>query len=175
MKKETHMHAKLRGFTLVELMIVVAIIGILVSVAMPAYDKYLVKSTRTQAKAALLNMAQMEERYYTNNATYVTVAALGAAGTVPSGWQNWSGDSSDNARYAITVAALSTNSGTAADDITTTFIAWALPRGGFKDADCGALGIDSQGRKYYVAGYVTTSPPSLPAAGQTPVSTGACW
>lgn len=168
------MKSKYRGFTLVELMIVVAIISILAAIAMPAYNQYVVKSARTQAKAALLNMAQMEERYYTNNAAYLAVPALGA-GAPPQGFQNWAGDSSTAARYAIAVAPLSSNSSAAADDITTTFIAWALPLTSFKDSTCGAFGIDSQGRKYSVPGYVSSSPPALPAAGQAAVTSGACW
>lgn len=173
MTKERQMQSKSKGFTLIELMIVVTIIGILAAVAMPAYDRYIVKSARTQAKAALLNLAQMEERYYTNNAKYVAFDAIGGTTAPPDGWSNWVGDSSTTARYGLAVAALSSNSG--AETISTSFIAWALPKTGFKDSDCGALGIDSQGRKYSVPGYVSASTLALPAANQAVSTAGVCW
>ena len=63
------------GFTLIELMIAVAIVGILVRLAYPAYTKSVMKSRRADAKTALLDLAAREERYlatansYTNTAT----------------------------------------------------------------------------------------------------------
>jgi len=62
------------GFTLIELMITVAIIGILAAVAFPAYNQSVRKSRRTDAKAALLDLAQREERYYSTANTYSTSA-----------------------------------------------------------------------------------------------------
>lgn len=175
MMKERKMQSEFKGFTLVELMIVVAIISILGAIAMPAYNQYVIKSARTQAKAALLDLAQMEERYFTNNAKYVAFDAIGGSTAQPSGWSNWAGDSSSSARYGLAVAPLSSKTGTAADDITTTFIAWALPRTTFKDSTCGAIGIDSLGRKYQAPDYVSANPPALPTTSQIVASTGACW
>jgi type IV pilus assembly protein PilE len=67
-----------RGFTLIELMIVVAIVGILVRVAYPAYMQSVKKSRRADAKTALLDLAQREERYMATANIYTTSApALG--------------------------------------------------------------------------------------------------
>ncbi len=59
-----------RGFTLIELVIAMVIVAILAALAIPSYSAYIRKSRRTDAKAALLDMASLEERYFTTNNTY---------------------------------------------------------------------------------------------------------
>lgn len=67
-----------RGFTLIELMTVVVIVGVLAAVAIPSYMEHLKKGKRAEVKAALLQGAQALERYYTANGTYLNAAALAA-------------------------------------------------------------------------------------------------
>lgn len=60
-----------KGFTLIELMLVVVIIGILSSIALPSYTKYIVKSKRTAAQAALSEFANAMERHRLRTGTYL--------------------------------------------------------------------------------------------------------
>ena len=62
--------ASSRGFTLVELMIVVAIVGVLAAVAYPSYQDSVRKSRRADGKTALLQAVQVAERWFTQNNTY---------------------------------------------------------------------------------------------------------
>lgn len=60
-----------KGFTLIELMIVVAIIGIIAAIAYPSYQTSIQNSRKSNATACLMEMAQQLERHYSANLTYV--------------------------------------------------------------------------------------------------------
>ena len=61
---------KINGFTLVELMITVAIVGILATVVYPSYVSYVTKSNRTEAQRELMRLANLEEQYYVDHREY---------------------------------------------------------------------------------------------------------
>ena len=61
---------KAHGFSLIELMITVVIVAILASIAIPSYSAYVLRSHRTDAKSALLDMASLEERFFSTNNSY---------------------------------------------------------------------------------------------------------
>lgn len=67
------------GITLIELLIVVIVIGILASVAVPSYRNYVMRANRTDATAALLRVASAQEKFYLQNNTYATNAQLATA------------------------------------------------------------------------------------------------
>ena len=84
-----------RGFTLVELIVAMVILATLAAIAIPSYSSYVLKSHRTEAKSALLDLASLEERYFSTANTYSNnppdLGYTGAAGvpfTVGSGWYN---------------------------------------------------------------------------------------
>lgn len=66
-----------RGFSLVELVVAVAVIGILLAIAMPAYNQYLIRANKAAAKAALLEIASRQEQYIMTAGSYGTLAQIG--------------------------------------------------------------------------------------------------
>jgi type IV pilus assembly protein PilE len=76
-----------KGFTILEVIIAVALIGIISAIAIPSYQSYMMSARRTEATAALYDMAARMERFNTANNTYVgaTVAGIGAQSPTPEG------------------------------------------------------------------------------------------
>jgi len=119
-----------RGFTLVELMIVTAVIAILAAIAYPSYGRYVLRAKRADAKQQLLQAAQWTERYLTANGQYppATVALPAGLDQAPS---------SGTANYAIGYAARTA----------TTYTLQAVPQGASTADECGTLTVNHQGVK----------------------------
>lgn len=118
-----------RGFTLVEMMIVVVVVAILTAVALPSYQEYIRRSHRSDAQAGLLQAAQWLERAATANGNYPT--SLPQALT-------WSNDTSK--RY--TISFVSGNS-------TTSYTLQAVPKAGGAQANdrCGTFRLSYNGEQ----------------------------
>lgn len=130
---------KQKGFTLMELMIVVAIIGILAAIAYPSYQSYVLRSGRTDGQAWLMRIMQAQERFYSQNQTYT--ANLGAGGLAMGGNANAAVISEDQ-RYSITAAACTDLT------IANCVVLSAAPRGAqAQDNECGTLTLNSRGTK----------------------------
>jgi type IV pilus assembly protein PilE len=76
--------SKHRGFTLIELMITVAVLAIIAAVAFPSYRQHVVRSKRTAAQAVMMDMANLQQQFFVANRAYADKATLQASGyTVP--------------------------------------------------------------------------------------------
>ena len=131
------------GFTLIELMIVVVIIGIIAAFGYPNYTRYVIETRRSDGQIALTQMAAIQEKFFTECNTYtinITAARIPCAGgglglslTSPGG------------NYALTVAPMPG----AGFTIANSFLLTATPEGVqfTQDTDCGALTLNSVGVK----------------------------
>ncbi len=125
------------GFTLLELMVAVAVIGILAAIALPSYEEFMRKGRRSEARNAMLEMAQMQERYFSNNLSYIAVAGAPAASSFG---QNYSGKATAPT-YSIAVAA------SAGLPITASFTITATIASGYADPSCGTMTLNNLGDK----------------------------
>lgn len=150
------------GFTLIEMMIVVAVIGILAAVAYPSYTESVLKGKRAQGRAALMELMQQQERYMTQRSCYLqftntggTAAAAGSCGGVAAAavpFKTFSGENQAQASYNL-------SAGVCAGGLANTecIMLTATPVQG--DNAVGTLTLTSTGTKACTAPAGGTQPP----------------
>lgn len=137
-----------RGFTLLELMVVVAIIAILAAIAIPSYSNYVVKTNRSAGEACLSQYASYMERYYTTNLRYDEVPA--SSGTAAGTPNPVTTSPPTLVLDCATTAQTGNNYGYTASGVTaTTYTLTATPKGAqlSRDTQCGALTLDQTGTR----------------------------
>lgn len=123
-------HQKTRGFSLIELVVVMAIASILMTVAVPSYQGYVKKTRRGDAQGALMGLASAMERYYVDNHTFV--------GADPATiFSNKSPVDGSETYYTLTVTAATRRDFTVA----------ATPKGSQADDKCGQMTVSRTGVK----------------------------
>ena len=102
-----------KGFTLMELLIAVVIVGILASIAYPAYLDYLYRTRRSDGQAALMNLATYMEHYYTENNAYTgaTLAGLGLTNASQQGYYTVAISALAASSYTLTATPVAPQSG----------------------------------------------------------------
>lgn len=124
---------KKNGYTLMELLVTVAVVGVLAAVAIPSYKSYSVKTRRSEGRAFVMEIMQRQEKYYTENNTYTTnLTQLGYSSSTPS---------SERSYYTVTATA-------ASDGIANNVVLTAAPTGSqTADTECGSFIMNSTGAK----------------------------
>lgn len=130
------------GFTLAELLAALAVVGIVLALAVPNYSEYAVRSRRVEARVALVETMQQQERYYTRHNSY----AAYSAGEPHPAFRWWTGPSAARSAYEMVAAPCAGVSLAECVELR------AIPGSpnvdpNFVDAECGALFLRSDGSR----------------------------
>ena len=127
-KMTLDMYRRMRGVTMLELMIVVVIVGILTAIAYPNYREFAARAKRVEAKSILLEIATSQERFYLNNNRYGSMTELGYDDP----------QLTDSGSYSVTINGNDANNYTALA---------TYQFGGAEGDKCGSFTIDGRGDK----------------------------
>jgi len=151
-----------RGFTLIELMIVVAVIGVLVAVALPSYRQHIIRAARVQAQTEMLELASLQEKIFLNSNGYSASVNAAYNGTSAGGLGRTAGTSNDG-KYTLS---LQDAAGAALIAGASTFVLVAVPTAGGTQVGNGNMTVSESGRRLWVCN------PTCGSGGGAPGTTG---
>jgi type IV pilus assembly protein PilE len=144
-KSGSRVNARFAGFTLMEIMVVMTVVAILSAIAYPVYQDAIRKTKRAEGRAALMQLMQQEERYYSQTNTYIQFSS---DSSIPNEkkFKWFSGESATTSAYEIKATAC------AEETIQHCVLLTAMPGTGkvnmyYKDTACGELTLTSTGIK----------------------------
>jgi type IV pilus assembly protein PilE len=125
------------GFTLIELMITVAVVGILAGIAYPSYQDSVMKTRRADAEGALLGLANAMERHFTETSSYLGAGTIDGNTGSPTIFSATSPVDGGTAYYNLTINAVTAS----------TYTLNATPTGSQSDDECGTLSLTQTGAR----------------------------
>ena len=134
-----------RGFTLIELIVALVIVAILAAIAIPAYSSFVRKGRRTDAKTALLDLASLEERYFSTTNTYSSAASDLGYGSAA--WPVTVGSGYYQISQPTVIAAVAPTSAAPAGTPSSFSVTATAIGDQLKDTDCQSFTVTSSGAR----------------------------
>ena len=126
------------GFSLIELMVVVIIVGILAAIALPSYQNYVIRGARSAAEADLLDLASLQEKIYLNSNAYTASVTAAYDGNASTGGLGRASGQTTNGKYALALSGVGQ-----------TFKLTATPVAGTSQVGDGCLTIEENGLRQW--------------------------
>lgn len=130
-------HRRSTGFSLIELLVAIVIVGIVAAIAIPSYNNYFIRGSRSAAQGELMELASIEEKIFLNSNAYSSSITAAYDGTSTGGLGKTSGQTTDG-KYALSITATSQ-----------TYTLTATPVSGKSQVGDGNISISENGQRLW--------------------------